>query len=1257
MQRIVLFFLLSCAFLLAQESNHILASLDKDALLAKAESFYLVVEKDLKSFTQGSELLNSAQEVLMNIDKQIMLYKEPPKVASIQGATRTEHFARMRDYYISLAKYWEDKKKLLVEEQTHLEQLKKRLNEAEPIAQSLDQSFLQFQLVVTEVEARVTKNEIDKTQAAGYIHNYSVQQILAERDKIKKQINEWQIQLQSFPNALQTIQQEMKNAEDALSQTSKLLEQSIQQFQEVAAQEAISKEFEDKDPGVLVGLLPSMSVENEKLQKELEQNSKDLANNAQYRLEFREIEQGLQKLVPPDTAKLDLQLESRIPSSQNAEKAMKVAKAMLEYQKLRVQILNQYKAKVEDFCTKLKQATSAAQKYRDHLVRNMVLMELLMKLKRDGKIESLPIEHNLLELESKAKMAKDTMVAFQAELKTLEEKLANTTKALEGTQGQLNKTEASFPQLTKAYNEEKAWEKWTQEVETLTTPALIAQFQKTTAEYEQARLKIEKVYSQYNEVQKLQESLITKIRSLENPLQTRSLNTLRKLHDEAKARLQKIVENKQITVSLDLSEEEIRTYQKELGDFTMSLVGTENSKNQPEDYKKYFESQLDFTLSIISSLKQEREIREQQIEQRKNLLAACRDKILIAEEHLATARKLYGAALELQLRIGRKEIIEKDIPTGLAEFAKREGIIALMERIATIKKEQSDIENALAQDNEILQKIIQKRDLLQNRATIITQKLVIIHELANLVCESEWNFSSLSDIEKKRFEQKVQQQIRDDNTILEHFLGYFRSSEINETAEILEGDYRDYMGLQHKMQSLNQRILAKQKLMRLTKEELKVVNDLFTFIALEAKEMKIKGISGLAQIEARVKPSSYQDTLASQVKQKIGTVVSLPNPLENENLTAYLPQAANDVFQIWIQRLSIRAWRDALEFQCSKLGLESEIGKYGLQISEVEAKQQQLSPQLKKLMGHSQADMANLDEDAKPKTADETYQFLYGSIGVTRKAHLRALIWAATVSLFNIIIIPIVAFMLIRLANKIGLKIIERVNRETKEAEREQRAQTLVGVFKAAWASVVIVMAGIYILKQLQIDITPIIASAGVVGLAVAFGAQTLIKDFFYGFFILLENQYAVGDIVQIGNADGIVEKITLRLTILRSLDGTVHFVPNGGINLVSNKSKKFARAVVGVGVDYSSDLNQVLQVLNEVGQSLKEDPEIKQRILNEYEVMGVEEFGDSAINVRMWVKTRPNQQWAVARYTRKKIMEAFNKNGIKIAFPQIVVH
>ncbi len=248
--------------------------------------------------------------------------------------------------------------------------------------------------------------------------------------------------------------------------------------------------------------------------------------------------------------------------------------------------------------------------------------------------------------------------------------------------------------------------------------------------------------------------------------------------------------------------------------------------------------------------------------------------------------------------------------------------------------------------------------------------------------------------------------------------------------------------------------------------------------------------------------------------------------------------------------------------------------------------------------------------------------------------------------------------------NRILAKIIDRAIRlavvrdetMTVEAER-QREDTLIRIFKGATGIVITIIAVLMILKEAGLDIGPMLAGAGIAGLAIGFGGQYLIRDIITGLFLIIENQYRIGDVVNINDRGGVVEDISLRKTTIRDIDGTVHHIPHGEIKIVSNLSKDFARINIDIGIGYDSDLEHVIKVINRTGEEMAADPYYKELIISPPKFLRVNEFGDSAIIVKILGDTKPLKQWEVAGELRKRLKIAFDREGIEIPFPQQVVH
>ncbi|WKN49756.1 mechanosensitive ion channel family protein [Nocardioides sp. Arc9.136] len=224
------------------------------------------------------------------------------------------------------------------------------------------------------------------------------------------------------------------------------------------------------------------------------------------------------------------------------------------------------------------------------------------------------------------------------------------------------------------------------------------------------------------------------------------------------------------------------------------------------------------------------------------------------------------------------------------------------------------------------------------------------------------------------------------------------------------------------------------------------------------------------------------------------------------------------------------------------------------------------------------------------------------------------------------------------------------------QTRRVQRAKTMGDLLKSVITGILVAIVGTMVLSELGVNIAPIIASAGIVGVALGFGAQSLVKDFLSGIFMIFEDQYGVGDVVDVGEATGTIEAVSLRVTRLRDLNGTVWYVPNGEILRVGNMSQNWSRAVVDVNVAYGEDLVRVQEVLRDVSHGMWEDDDFRNVVIEEPEVTGVEVLAADSVTLRVMVKTAPMEQWGVARELRQRIKARFDHEGIEIPFAQRVV-
>lgn len=247
-------------------------------------------------------------------------------------------------------------------------------------------------------------------------------------------------------------------------------------------------------------------------------------------------------------------------------------------------------------------------------------------------------------------------------------------------------------------------------------------------------------------------------------------------------------------------------------------------------------------------------------------------------------------------------------------------------------------------------------------------------------------------------------------------------------------------------------------------------------------------------------------------------------------------------------------------------------------------------------------------------------------------------------------------------ANRLVTALVGRAEREViagkdlRDLERQKRGQTIGRTFRGILTSLIWLTGLLMVLQALDINITPVLTGAGILGLAVGFGAQTLVKDVIAGFFMLIEDQVRVGDVAVLNGTGGLVEQINLRTTVLRDGEGVVYVIPNGEIRTLANRTKDFSYAVLDVAIDYDTDLDQAIAAIERAAEGVRKDPQLAPSILEPLEVLGVDDIQGATVVLKVRLKTVPPQQWAVARAFRRRIKQEFDASGIRIPFQRFAV-
>jgi len=257
----------------------------------------------------------------------------------------------------------------------------------------------------------------------------------------------------------------------------------------------------------------------------------------------------------------------------------------------------------------------------------------------------------------------------------------------------------------------------------------------------------------------------------------------------------------------------------------------------------------------------------------------------------------------------------------------------------------------------------------------------------------------------------------------------------------------------------------------------------------------------------------------------------------------------------------------------------------------------------------------------------------------------------------HILFVLILTAVALKATKVLSTRLTSLAMSQKEDREFQKRAQTLGSIIRYVLVIALLIVAAMTVLKELGVEIAPVLAAAGIVGLAVGFGAQSLVKDVISGFFILLEDQIRVGDVVQIADKAGLVEKISLKTTILRDLSGNVHYVPNGRIDVVTNMTKDYSRYVFDIGIAYREDVDEVIEVIKEVDEGLRKDPDYKDDIIEPIEILGLDQFASSSVIVKARTTTIPLKQWRVGREFNRRLKKKFDERNIEIPFPHVTLY
>lgn len=670
----------------------------------------------------------------------------------------------------------------------------------------------------------------------------------------------------------------------------------------------------------------------------------------------------------------------------------------------------------------------------------------------------------------------------------------------------------------------------------------------------------------------------------------------------------------------------------------------------------------------LAHVREAKRLREQIEDSLSTRIAALRDWQATLNAQLQQARRAWAAARALQNRASAATLDAAQLPATVADYARRDRVTSLTAQVDGARDSIATVEARLAitKADAVTDGLIAPLEEWQANHAKQLELLLDLQALEETYVMADREM--LSELESRKRSHAVRVRIEAETGPWESIVGVFASPETADFDELLREYYEQLLDLERQRDNLGDRTGLLQRLIDQHEKVKALFEALEESVAARVKAAERDLDVAATRVVAVLKPAEAA-TLLADLKTRTGVVLdsrtlpTLPAPppanggtsgASDPNADAEAHQRAtakliDSALDEWARVVGYREWRTQIADSRADLGsIDAEIGRLRDVTAALASAQEDLTRQIARLTGHGKSTHDALPADERPTDANRN-RYILGEIGVLRRERLEKLNWAAASTLIWLFVIPFVAFLAIRAAGLVGARVISRFSakddeeeRGRKSREREERARTLFLVFRAAWTIIVVVLALIYMLKAINVDVTPMIASAGILGLAIAFGAQPLVRDFFAGFFILLENQYNLGDVVTINGIEGTIDKITLRLTIMRDLEGIVHYIPNGHIEIVSNQTKAWARCTLDVGVKREVDADEAAETINRIGRELKGDDAVGKHVL-EFEIPGVERFDDEAAVFRVHIKVVAGQQWRVAREFRKRVKSAID--------------
>ncbi|AUI68527.1 mechanosensitive ion channel domain-containing protein [Beggiatoa leptomitoformis] len=1107
-----------------------------------------------------------------------------------------------------------------------------------------------------------------------------------EQPVLLEKVNQWQAQAARDEVIIADSETQLKTLAEQQTQVETASKKAVEQLQEASQRAEWRKDFNSRQLTDLIAFFNTRFNTWNTTVGILNEQTKLLTEKV---TGLTAQQTALEKATPPDSSQFTV-TDEPVKSLQEAKQNLLIAQANQTFREQQFAELNTINTTLQELSGKLGQDTEQADKLLKEGIELVVLTEVIQSLSQteSGQKTVLPeaitqevIQETVTVVRGQADMFKTQQTNFMALADTLKKQLEDANTAL---------TEAKTIVVTgeKHLEWEKEWVAFLKEVEKLTNDELISSFQGTLTQIVDIQKQAE---TQTLETDKSRQALEKNMKALTGHKDPVALDNIKReqeftqWYSEQNIHLDPPVKQVAVTDTPTTSSS-VKTTTDTTPTTTNATTTTSTTttvsptvsattptveatpaptapaKRQTitEEAIETAQTQMEKTVvRYLRTVQEWRELRQTVLTQLTEHEQKVKTLLQRLEEQLSLARRAWGSATLLQTKASQGEIAQETLPPTIKTWVSREQVLTLQTAITTLETELTSLQK---QRDSITANTLYEGYLkpLQTWRDSLAQQIGQLQERLGL--ENNYtppDVKTMEEFEKNKHEREVSQRIEADRDLYEKFLGGIVGKHTEELDQLLYGYYERLISLEYQYNNLEERKKRTQALIKLAEARRPMFEEL---------EQQVRNTLNVAETQFDVEQTKVKTVffpakttnLLSELKERtdisleVNELPKLPLGVDEQALYESKVLLVNKLLEPFVKVLGYRAWLTDIRQQRVELGgIDTEVGKLKEEVAGLESKQQELQRQIYKLTGFPASVLDKITKATDtPLSQNERNQLLTGEINPLREDRLTELNWATVRTLGWLVLIPFIAFLSIKIMYLFGKRTISRASHPDEDPnlrkEREERVKILFHVFSTAWTILVVVLSVIYMFKAVNVDVLPLLASAGILGLAIAFGAQRLVSDFFSGFFILLENQFKTGDLVTIDHVTGNVERVTPRLTIVRDTLGRTHYFPNGSIDHVYNHVRGWEAINIEIPVPYEVPTEQVFTYLQQTIDEMKSDEKLKRLILA-MTIRGINEFDDYAVRYQLWIKALPDEQFGVAREFRRRIKKLFDNAGIKM--------